>query len=128
MTIVRTLKEGVKVADRIILEIDDASTPSPDPILADKGFQVSGSRGATFLHVYVKFTGTVTAATVTPWFFSTIAGEWFEGNLLSFNLTTKIAIVQTEGEEVPFFVIDSISGAGNVQIWAGYSWGMYQHQ
>lgn len=122
MSNVRTLKQGDTVDKRVISEVATADAPTADPLVTNKGFNF---QGATFLHLYAEFTGSTTAATVTPWYFSTIAGQWFEGDAIAFTASSLLALVQVEGEDRVFFVVDSITGVGTVKIWGGYN---YSHQ
>jgi hypothetical protein len=115
MTIVRTLKHGSTVTDRRLNTWSAA--PSADPVATDEGHHL---QGADFLHLYVDL-GAATAATITPWYYSEIAGKWFEGDPIVFNAANQFALVQTSGEEKVFMVLDAITGAGPVQVWGGYS-------
>lgn len=128
MSVVRTLKEGPKLNDRRIIDVNTGALPTADPSSPTEGFKVRHSEGATFLHLYAEFSVPITV-TVTVWYFSSIANQWFEGDQVAFGATSKLALVQTEGEEKYFFVVDSATGStGQFQLWAGYSWGMIQHQ
>lgn len=115
---VRSLKKGETVADRVIVSATNASAPTPDPTGRD-GW---GLNGADYLHVYTTIDAAgPTAATVTPWFYSSIAGKWFEGDPLNFTLTDRFALVEIRGEEKVHLVIDSVTGANDLDVWGGYS-------
>jgi len=116
MTTVRTLKRGDTVDERVLLE---ASAVSPDPTANDAGINL---QGAGYLHLYADFGGGITAATITPWYFSTIAGDWFEGDPINLTAASKFALVEVQGEERLFLVLDALTGAGTLKVWGGYSY------
>ena len=120
MSAIRSIKPGDTLADRVILEVTDAEDPTPDPSATENGYHLNG---ADFLHVYTDgiSAGTITAATVTPWYYSKVAEKWFEGDPLNFTVSDQFALCITRGEEKVFFVVDSITGAGTLKLYAGYN-------
>ena len=127
MSRIRSIKEGPTPAVRAVL---DATSPTPDPTGTDLGGDL---RGGDFLHVFFDLDALVggtpfTAATVTPWFRSLIAGatgaeKWFEGDPLSVTTADQFAIVETRGLIAVFFVVDSLTGGpATLRIWAGFSY------
>lgn len=116
MSIPQSLRAGSTVDKRLIFEIDTA--PSADPTPSDLGWSISG---ADWLHVYFELTGGANVASVTPWYWSSIAGQWFEGDTLSITSSDKFGLLEIRGEEKVFFVVDSIGGPGGVKCWAAIS-------
>ena len=118
MSTVRSVITADDAADRIVLSVNDADDPSPDPGVTELG---RGIYGADFLHIYVDLGG-ATSASITPWYYSEIAEQWFEGTQIVFTPGTGLfALVETRGEAKVFFVVDVIAGTGDVDIYAGYS-------
>lgn len=100
-----------------LMEIATGDIPTADPVADDKGWAL---QGAEYLHIYVEF-DTTTAVDITPWYYSSISGQWHEGTQISFSSSSTFALVRVSGEERVFFVMDSFTGAGVVHLWAGYS-------
>ena len=119
MTVIRSVKPGDTLAERVIIETTAA--PTPDPTASDLGLFLNG---ADFIHVYTDglASGAITAATVTPWYFSDVAGRWYEGDPLNFTVTDQFGLCVIRGEDRVFFVVDSITGAGTLKIYAGYNY------
>ncbi len=65
------------------------------------GYNLQGSQD---LHVFVELTGGAVAAQATPYFYSAIAGRWFEGEPLMFDPDTQYHRVDAAGEKVAFVV------------------------
>jgi hypothetical protein len=117
MSTVTTLKAGDTAADRRLIAA--AAAVTPDPTLATDGWSM---QGGNYLHLYTELTAPATAAAITPWYYSEIAGQWFEGNQLTFTAADAFALIQVEGEARAFIVVDSLTGAGTVDVWGGWSW------
>lgn len=114
-----SLKTGSSVAERVILQATDAQDPTADPTVVTQGHNL---QNADFVHIYAELGGTITAAQVTPWYWSNSAGQWFEGDPISFSATTKFALEEVRSEDRLFLVIDSITGTGTLRLWADYSY------
>lgn len=112
---VYSLLSGATAADRRVLTATDATDPTADPTLATDGYDF---RGSNWLHIYLAFPAGVTQVLLTPWFYNTAAGAWYESNQLTFNATTKFALLEQQREDRVFFVIDAITGVGTVDVWA----------
>lgn len=119
MTVLQSAKPGATAAERAI--ITAAAAPSADPGATENGYNI---QGADHLHLYVEFGASATACTVTPWFWNKITEKWHEdaANIQSFSLTQKRRQIDVFGEEKLFLVLDTLTGAGSVTIWAGYSY------
>lgn len=120
MTAARTVKSGLTADERAVLIISNAAVPNTDPNVDEVGFHL---QGAEHLHVYAEFGGAVTAASVTPWYWSDIAEQWYEGVQISFTAAPggRFSLVAVQGENRVFFVADSVTGAGTLKLWACYS-------
>ncbi len=116
MSKVKTLHPGLTTSERKVVNAATAATA--DPISSDIGHNL---QGADFLHVYAAFASGATAATVTPWYYSTISGLWYEGDAIPFTTASQFALVEIRGEERVFIVVDSVAGGGSVSIWLGWS-------
>ena len=116
MSGVLSLQSGTNRLERAVVDVPHTAVATADPTLPTDGDSLAD---ANFLHIYAEFPATVTALGVTPWFFSSIANQWFEGNQLALNATTKIALVQIEREDRVAIVLDSVTGTGQIRIWAG---------
>lgn len=128
MTRIRSIKQGLAPADRAVL--DATAAPTADPTVTEQGYDLLGG---DFLHVYFDLDALVggtpfTAATVTPWFRSRIAGatgaeQWFEGDSLSVTTADRFATIEMRGDDAIFFVVDSFTGGpATLRIWAGVSY------
>lgn len=106
-------------ANRAILSGVHGAIPTADPAATEKGYAL---HAADNLHVYAEMTGGITALSVTPWFWSDIAGQWFEGAQINFTATSKMAHVAAKQEQKVFFVVDAVTGTGTWALWAGYSY------
>jgi len=116
MTKPSSVRSGETPDKRLILET--TSAPTPDPTNADKGWSVDGS---DYIHFYFELTGDATAATVTPWYWSEIAGQWFESNQLSVTSTNKFGTEEIRGVgNKVFLVVDSltVTVSGGIKCWA----------
>jgi hypothetical protein len=118
MTGVLSLKPGATAVARAVVDEPHTAVPTADPTLPSEGESLAD---VNFLHVYAEFPASITALVVTPWYFSSIMDQWFEGNQLAFDVTTKIALIQIEREDRVFFVLDSATGTGQIRIWGGKS-------
>lgn len=115
MSLVRTLRSGDTPDGRTVLSSSVA--PTPAPTIADSGFHL---QGADFLHAYSDLGGSGSAR-IVPWYFSSIAQGWFEGDPIDFTPAIGFALVEVRGEERVFFRMNTKGGSGTVRIWAGYS-------
>lgn len=119
MTMVRSLKDGKTATERRLEHVVNTDTfPTSTPTLADQGVHL---RGADFLHIYAVMTG-ITGATVTPYYWSDIAGVWFADDAIALTSTVLLALVEVRGETRLKLVINSVTGTGSLDLWAGYSY------
>lgn len=118
MTVARSVRDGDTADDRVVLTADHTDVPTADPVAADLGWNL---QGGDWMHVYAELPGTMTGLDVTPWYYSTAAGQWFRGSPLSFGQADKIQLVEVRGEEKVFLVADGVTGTGTLKLWAGYS-------
>lgn len=117
MSKVRSVRDGVDANARRVVAGATAATAAP--AATENGYSL---QGAKWLHVYARLNSGATAVAVTPWYWSSIAGAWFEGVQISLSAATVLfATVETRGEERVFIQVDSVTGGGNVDVWAGYS-------
>lgn len=124
-TAARSLKAGATAADRAIIyqRLQSAgamAAPTPSTVF---GLNL---QGADWLHVDVAFGGGMTAASVTPWYWSDAGSEWVAGDQLTFTASgpnAQTARVEVRGKNRVWFVVDSMTGAGvtTFTLWAGYA-------
>ena len=114
MSTARTLRSGPEVEDRKII---DSLAENDDPSADNDGYSF---QGAQFLHIWVELESGATDCDVTPWYWSDIAGQWYEGDQLNFDQTTLFALIQVQGESRVYLRLDAVTG-GTVSVWGGYS-------
>lgn len=119
MSTVRSLKVGNAASDRRVstTAVGAVPTTAPVPGTPRQGLNLNGG---DFLHIYAAFSGGANAATVTPWYYSSIAGLWFKGDSIAFTATQLFALIEVRGEEQVYFTVDVLN-AGTIDLWAGYS-------
>lgn len=125
MTAVRSVRkeaDGFNAADKVVLRVLAASTPSADPGAEDFGDSL---QGGDFLHLYCDL-DTSTDLTVTPWYLNDITGIWHEdaANQVVFSAAQTRFVIETRGEQKVFLVADAQTGAPvtAVLVWAAYSY------
>ena len=117
MSLAKTLRSGDTAAKRKLVE---TTTATNAPAATDAGW---GTDGADWIHIYAGFTGTVTQANVTPWYYSEIAEQWFANDPVVFTATTKFALTELRGGgEKLYLQVTAITGTGTVSLWAGRSY------
>lgn len=95
-------------------------TASANPLVTENGMHL---QGAEYLHIYADLGGTLSSVDVSPWFWSDAAEQWFQGAQITFSFAAdaRFALVETQGENRVYFVVDDVVGAGTFKLWAGYS-------
>lgn len=107
-----SLQTGDTAATRRLLS---ATATNSDPTLATDGWNLPN---CDFLHIYTQLSGGATAVTVTPWYYSYISEVWYEGEIIAFSTTDKLALVEVQNEQRVYFRVNSIN-AGTFELWAG---------
>lgn len=121
MSKIRSIRQGATANDRRVVAGATATTTAPTaPFNARLGDSLDG---ADYMSVYAVFGGSMTAAQVRPYFWNSIHEQWMPGSALAFDVATLalIATIQTQGEERVLFVIEGVTGAGTLDLWAGRS-------
>lgn len=117
MSLAKSLRPGGS-ADKRTLLVTTTTNSAPDS--SNSGWATDG---ADWIHIYAEFPVGVTQVTITPWYYSEIAEQWFANDPVVFTATTKFALTELRGGgEKLYLQVTSITGAGTVSLWAGRSY------
>lgn len=121
MSKIRSIRQGDSAANRRVVAGATATTTPPAPTASSR--QGDSLNGADYMSVYAQFGGSMTAAQVRPYFWNSVHERWLPGSALAFDSATLalIATIQTQGEERVQFVVESVTGSGTLDLWAGRS-------
>lgn len=108
-------KEGTDANSRAILT---ATGNVAAPTLASHGYDLDHG---DFVHVLLKFDGTVLTALVTPWFYSSIAEKWYAEAPIDIT-KDDWALIETQGVADRIALqVSGYTGSGNLRGWAAES-------
>lgn len=109
----RSLRAGKTPAECLLLDESAANSTPPGP--NDRGWPIGDNER---VHVYIETTGTVTACTITPYYWSAVAQQWFAETPISFGANARFAQLNSGGEDIVIFRLTAVTGVGRVRLWA----------
>lgn len=108
-----TLKTGKTAADKRILANITAANGTPT-LVTDGHVLHNGN----WLHVYVAFNDSASAAEILPHYWSEMSESWHAGDSINFESIATFALIEIRGEARVFFELVGID-AGDLDLWAG---------